>query len=649
MRAGRTPPILSVFVVLACGPTNSIGPDGRPNAVDAAVDLGPDAAVAAALRIAPSSQLFGTVVLGSNASAFVQVQNTGGSAVAGLTASVAGTDSDSFTLPPGGCNGLTLGANMSCALAVQFAPTTVGNKTATLTVKGPGGSPTASIELTGTAIAIGSITLTPAAPEFGKVAVGASKMVTMTARNTGGTTTGPLAIAFDGLNQDEFKLLAADNCSGKTLAGGAMCTFDVQFTPRTAGRKVASATARATPGDQAAAAFVATAQAEVKLAVGGTGQGTVASTPEGLSCGVGCSSAMNSFTDPMVTLLATPSPGSAVGAWQGCDSTPSANSCVMNLTGATRNVTVQFVGMPDAGTVDASTPDAPPGLRPWSGATAPVRFIDLQLAGTDKTAKICLFGDDGVDMPYLVLTSASHAANELHYNASATYVPAPKGIKLRASVKTGAGLTSSPSDCKLNEAAPLGSETGTSETGMLGDAAGYTLAMTRALDDVNCDSQPTTPDNQGLCEAYPTDMLTGSGTCPFGGLFVVADGGSTGGYRFINLIGNGAVVSRNHDNTYENLGLASHPDDYEALSGSTFIHICPGWTECYSVHPPSTWLQECAGGDTKWALVSLPFDFTIDEHVTFYVIGTGPPLSADGKRMLQAFNETVIVVAHDAD
>ena len=62
----------------------------------------------------------------------------------------------------------------------------------------------------------------------------------MTVRNDG---TGALVlgtVTFDGLNPDQFMVVAAANlCAGRTLAAGQSCTVLVKFKPTTAGFKTA--------------------------------------------------------------------------------------------------------------------------------------------------------------------------------------------------------------------------------------------------------------------------------------------------------------------------------------------------------------------------------------------------------------------------
>jgi PKD repeat protein len=70
----------------------------------------------------------------------------------------------------------------------------------------------------------------------------------------------------------------------------------------------------------------------------GTGQGTVTSSPAGVSCGTTCSDTFDKSVQ--ITLTANPNPGHRFGAWQGCDST-NANQCTVTLS-STKTVTATF-------------------------------------------------------------------------------------------------------------------------------------------------------------------------------------------------------------------------------------------------------------------------------------------------------------------
>jgi hypothetical protein len=77
----------------------------------------------------------------------------------------------------------------------------------------------------------------------------------------------------------------------------------------------------------------------LSVVTGGTGSGTVTSTPAGISCGSTCSASFN--TGSSVTLAATPGAGSTFSGWSGACS--GSGTCTVSMTSA-RTVTATFSG-----------------------------------------------------------------------------------------------------------------------------------------------------------------------------------------------------------------------------------------------------------------------------------------------------------------
>jgi hypothetical protein len=104
----------------------------------------------------------------------------------------------------------------------------------------------------------------------------------------------------------------------------------------------------------------------VTVTVNGTGGGTVASSPAGISScsssGGDCSQNFNHGTP--VTLTATPAAGSSV-SWSGCDSS-SGNTCTLSALTAARSVTATFRGT-------AATPT----FSPTPGAYGPAQSVTI--------------------------------------------------------------------------------------------------------------------------------------------------------------------------------------------------------------------------------------------------------------------------------
>ena len=90
-------------------------------------------------------------------------------------------------------------------------------------------------------------------------------------------------------------------------------------------------------GAKSVTATFALAMYSLTVTVGGTGGGTVTSSPAGVSCEPDCSESYNRGT--VVSLTATPASGSTFGGWTGaCSGT---GGCQLTMT-ATRNVTATF-------------------------------------------------------------------------------------------------------------------------------------------------------------------------------------------------------------------------------------------------------------------------------------------------------------------
>ncbi|MES1171881.1 MAG: choice-of-anchor D domain-containing protein, partial [Bacteroidota bacterium] len=223
---------------------------------------------AASLVIEPTSQDLGTVLTGGGSSATFAVKNPGGLPTGAVTLALTGANASEMTLASDGCTGTPLAAGASCSVTVNFAPTGTGTgaKAAQLGAHAtPGGD--AAANLTATVAAPGALVISPPSVDFGGVLVGSSTTMpsAFTITNTGGTPSGPLALALGGSGSAQF-LTGTDGCTGQTLVAGAACTVSFSFRPTTAGNKTASLVVMATPGGVGAAALIGRGLAPAALA-----------------------------------------------------------------------------------------------------------------------------------------------------------------------------------------------------------------------------------------------------------------------------------------------------------------------------------------------------------------------------------------------
>jgi hypothetical protein len=139
--------------------------------------------VAPRVQLSASSLAFGNQALGTtSATQNITVSNAGIAALKVTNVTVTGTDPGQFTATPAaGCASIAGGG--SCNVAVRFAPTSTGSKSATINiVDNAAGSPH-SVAVTGTGAA-----LAPGAPVIGTAVRGnASATVNWTAPSNGGS------------------------------------------------------------------------------------------------------------------------------------------------------------------------------------------------------------------------------------------------------------------------------------------------------------------------------------------------------------------------------------------------------------------------------------------------------------------------------
>lgn len=100
---------------------------------------------------------------------------------------------------------------------------------------------------------------------------------------------------------------------------------------------------------------------------GGTGAGSVSSNPQGLNCGATCTQNFTSGT--VVTLTATPDPGSSFTGWSGCTGPVGSPTCSVTMDQA-RTVTANFAVLPPLTTGSFSITTN--GLPNGSTASVPV-------------------------------------------------------------------------------------------------------------------------------------------------------------------------------------------------------------------------------------------------------------------------------------
>jgi hypothetical protein len=184
-----------------------------------------------ALTITPGELVFPDTVVGTaSPSQVLTVRNTGNQPNAIASVTPGGTHPAEF--PVSGCApGLSLAPNATCDLTVVFQPANVGPRSATVEVRGAGGS-VASGAARGVGIRLG-LAIEPPAADFGGAVVGVTLPAqTLLVRNTG---TVPLTLAAPAIEGGPDFAVASTGCTSEPLAAGATCPVDVTATPTATG------------------------------------------------------------------------------------------------------------------------------------------------------------------------------------------------------------------------------------------------------------------------------------------------------------------------------------------------------------------------------------------------------------------------------
>jgi len=183
------------------------------------------------ISVSPTTVDFGNVVVGTtSAPQTVTVANTGN---ADLTVSnVVLTGDTDFDVQTTTCVDPILAPGESCSADVVFTPSSIGGKTATVTITSDDpDTPTVEVTLTGNGVVEEpDITVSPTSVDFGSVAVGSSDSKTVTVKNDG---TADLNITSVSTLSGPFS--TTDGCTGQTLAPAASCTVTIDFAPTAAG------------------------------------------------------------------------------------------------------------------------------------------------------------------------------------------------------------------------------------------------------------------------------------------------------------------------------------------------------------------------------------------------------------------------------
>jgi hypothetical protein len=178
------------------------------------------------LNVDPIGLSFGNLQVGSSLmqSATLINSGTGTITISQAAASGSGFSMSGLNLP------LSLPANQTATVNVTFAPAAGGSVSGNLTITSDASNPTLNISLSGTGVTPGLLTGSPGSLTFASVQIGSGQMQSETLTNSGGSS---LTISQASITGTGFSLSGLN--LPLTLAAGQGQTFNVTFSPQTAG------------------------------------------------------------------------------------------------------------------------------------------------------------------------------------------------------------------------------------------------------------------------------------------------------------------------------------------------------------------------------------------------------------------------------
>ena len=188
------------------------------------------------LTATPSDVSFGDQPVGiSGAPARIEMTNTGTAPMQITATTIGGPHAQDVRIVGGTCRvvrrPVVLEPEQSCDLVVQFQPSDLGGRAATLDVTSDAPGPTSVVTLEGHGIAAGEVTFDPTPVAFADQPVGStSASTTIVVTNTSGKDVELRQVVLDGRDADEFAIVD-EKCTGATLATGATCAVRIEFSP----------------------------------------------------------------------------------------------------------------------------------------------------------------------------------------------------------------------------------------------------------------------------------------------------------------------------------------------------------------------------------------------------------------------------------
>jgi hypothetical protein len=184
-------------------------------------------AVQAGISVTPASASFGSVVTGNTNSQTIQLKNSGS---ASLTVSQVTVTGSGFSVS-GASVPLTLAPGAASTFNVQYAPTSAGAATGSVTVVSNAPNSPSAVSLSGTGVAATyTLSVNPGSLSFGSVTDGLSATQSFSVTNTGNSS-----VSISGVSATGSGFSIASGGGATTLSPNQSTSVSVQFAPTVAG------------------------------------------------------------------------------------------------------------------------------------------------------------------------------------------------------------------------------------------------------------------------------------------------------------------------------------------------------------------------------------------------------------------------------
>jgi hypothetical protein len=185
-----------------------------------------------AVTLTPAALSFDTLIGTTSKAKTITVKNVGTSQLTIIDVALSGTNPINFFQTN---NCVVLNAGQSCTISVQFTPSGVANKSATLTITDNAGTTTQTVPLTGVGTYLNVVPNPISFPSQLLSTASAAKTITLTNTNPSASAT-ITSVTITGPGASDF----VQNSTCSVIPAKGTCTFTMTFTPAVLGKRTAT-------------------------------------------------------------------------------------------------------------------------------------------------------------------------------------------------------------------------------------------------------------------------------------------------------------------------------------------------------------------------------------------------------------------------